>query len=40
MKKKALSTITALLVVVTSGIAQEIVVIEQGRRSKRDKKEI
>lgn len=41
MKKKILSAITAVLVVVTSGIAQqEIVVIEQGSRSKREKKEI
>ena len=41
MKKTILTTITALLVVVTSGIAQqEIVVIEQGGRYKREKKEI
>lgn len=41
MKKSILSTITALLVVVTSGIAQqELVVIEQGSRYKREKKGI
>lgn len=41
MKKSILSTITAVLVVVTSGIAQqELVVIEQGNRYKREKKGI
>ncbi|MDG1334383.1 MAG: DUF3575 domain-containing protein [Crocinitomicaceae bacterium] len=41
MKKTILTTITALLVVVSSGIAQqEIVVIEQSNRSRRAKKPI
>lgn len=41
MKKTILTTITALLVVVTSGIAQqEVVVIEQGSKYKRAKKPI
>lgn len=41
MKKSILSTVAAVLVVVTSGIAQqEIVVIKQGSRYKREKKEI
>lgn len=41
MKKTFLTTITALLVVVTSGIAQEeLVIIEQNSRSRRQKKEI
>ena len=41
MKKSILSTIAAVLVIVTSGIAQqEIVVVEQGSRYKREKKEI
>ena len=41
MKKSILSTITAMLVVVTSGIAQqEIVVIEQGGRYERPKKKV
>ena len=41
MKKTILTTVAALFVIVTSGIAQkEIVVIEQSNRSKRDKKPI
>lgn len=41
MKKSILSTITAVLVIVTSGIAQqEIVIVEQGSRYKRAKKEV
>jgi hypothetical protein len=41
MKKTILTTIAALFVIVTSGIAQkEIVVIEQSNRSRREKKPI